>query len=550
MKKVKKVLIGALLFLSFGVFLSFNDDVDFEIVKNLDIYYSLFRELNVYYVDEINPSDLVKKSIDAMLNSLDPYTVYIPENQIEDLRFMTTGQYGGVGALIQQRGEEVMISEVYESYPAQLAGLTPGDILLEMDGKSLQGKKVSEVSEMLKGQAKTQVKIKVRKAYTNEIKEYTLTREEIKLNNVPYYGIIEDKIGYIYLANFTEKAASEVSKAVMSLKEQGAEKLILDLRGNPGGLLMEAVQMMSLFVPKGTLIVSTKGRVKEWEKSYYSTINPIDTSMPIVVLVNNMSASASEIIAGAMQDLDRGVILGQRTFGKGLVQTTRDLSYNAKLKVTTAKYYTPAGRCIQAIDYSHRNPDGSVGKIPDSLVNEFKTKSGRIVYDGGGIKPDIELEPENLSPVAQALIENNIIFDFASKFYATNTPISSLNNVFINEKVYKEFIDFASSKSFSYKTESEKVLDQLIESLKKDKYYDLSKEDIDHLVNKIKKNKELDFQLFQEQIQQLLFEEIAERYFYQKGRILATLRNDPAMNKAKEILNDIKTYRSLLKSNK
>ncbi len=550
MKKVKKVLIGSLLFLSFGVFLSFNDDVDFEIVKNLDIYYSLFRELNVYYVDEINPSDLVKKSIDAMLNSLDPYTVYIPENQIEDLRFMTTGQYGGVGALIQQRGEEVMISEVYESYPAQLAGLTPGDVLLEMEGKSLQGKKVSEVSEMLKGQPKTQIKIKVRKAYTNEIKEYRLTREEIKLNNVPYYGIIEDKIGYIYLANFTEKAASEVSKAVMSLKEQGAEKLILDLRGNPGGLLMEAVQMMSLFVPKGTLIVSAKGRVKEWEKSYYSTINPIDTSMPIVVLVNNMSASASEIIAGAMQDLDRGIIIGQRTFGKGLVQTTRDLSYNAKLKVTTAKYYTPAGRCIQAIDYSHRNPDGSVGKIPDSLVNEFKTKSGRIVYDGGGIKPDIELEPENLSPVAQALIENNIIFDFASKFYATNTPISSLNNVFINEKVYKEFIDFASSKSFSYKTESEKVLDQLIESLKKDKYYDLSKEDIDHLINKIKKNKELDFQLFQDQIQQLLFEEIAERYFYQKGRILATLRNDPVMNKAKEILNDIKTYRSLLKPNK
>lgn len=525
---------------------AFNDDMDFEIVKNLDIYYSLFRETNVYYVDEIKPSEIIKKSIDAMLSSLDPYTVFIPESQMEDFRFMTTGQYGGVGALIQERDGEIMITETYEGYPAQKNNLNPGDILLEIDGKSIAGKNYKEISELLKGQPNTNIEIKLKKAVTHKIEVKNLIREEIKINNVPYYGKLDNEIGYIYLANFTENAGSEVTKAFKDLKSQGIKKLILDLRGNPGGLLMEAVNLMSLFVPKGTFIVSTKGRVKEWDKEYYSSVTPVDTEIPIIVLVNSGSASASEIVAGAMQDLDRGVIVGQRTFGKGLVQTTRDLSYNAKLKITTAKYYTPSGRCIQAIDYSHRNPDGSVGKIPDSLIHPFKTKMGRIVYDGGGISPDVKIDPEELSQISIALLENNIIFDYANIFFNSNSTINGFNNVIISDKIFDEFVKFAESKKFTYKTQSETALEDLTESLKRDKYFDQSKTDLEHLKQQIEQNKQNDFKLFSEEIKQLLLEEIAERYYYQKGRILAMLRTDSAVMKAKELLNNSEDFRKIL----
>ncbi|MGQ9847397.1 MAG: S41 family peptidase, partial [Bacteroidales bacterium] len=544
--KVKKWFIVGITIISFSLFFAFNDDVDFEIVKNLDIYYSLFRELNVYYVDDIKPSELIKKSIDAMLSSLDPYTVYIPESQIEDFRFMTTGQYGGVGAIIMERDNEIMISESYEGYPAQKNDILPGDVLLEVDGKNIQGKKVSEVSELLKGQPNTKIVLKIRKAVTNAIELKTLKREEIKINNVPYYGMIDNHIGYIYLANFTENASAEVIKAFNDLKNQDMKQLVLDLRGNPGGLLIEAVNLMSIFVDKGTLIVSTKGRVKDWDKSYYTTIPPIDTKIPVVILTNSGSASASEIVAGAMQDLDRGVVIGQRTFGKGLVQTTRDLSYNAKLKITTAKYYTPSGRCIQAIDYSHRNPDGSVGKIPDSLIHSFKTKAGRVVYDGGGINPDKIVNPEELSPLAQSLLENFVIFDYANKFYASHPSMSGLNNVIISDKIYQDFVDFATSKKIQYKTQSEEAIDDLTESLKKDKYYDLAKTDLEHLKKQIEANKQNDFKFFENEIKLLLFEEIAERYFFQKGRILAMLKNDPLIKEAKEVLENTDYYKKIL----
>ncbi len=544
--KLKKWFLSGIIILAIPVFFAFNDDVDFEIVKNLDIYYSLFRELNVYYVDEIKPSEVIKKSIDAMLGSLDPYTVYIPESQIEDFRFMTTGQYGGVGSIIMQRDNEIMVSETYEGYPAQKNNILPGDVILEVDGKSIKDKNVSEISEWLKGQPNTEIELKIRKAVTNEVQIKKLKREEIKIKNVPYYGLIDEQIGYIYLANFTENASVEVAKAFKELKEQGMKQLVLDLRGNPGGLLMEAVNLMSIFVPKGTLIVSTKGRVKDWDQSYYSTIPPIDTEIPVTVLTNSGSASASEIVAGAMQDLDRGVVIGQRTFGKGLVQTTRDLSYNAKLKITTAKYYTPSGRCIQAIDYSHRNPDGSVGKIPDSLIHPFKTKIGRVVYDGGGINPDKFVEPEELSPIGQALLEHYIIFDYANKFYAAHPTMTELNNVIISDKIYQDFVDFATSKKFQYKTQSEEVLDDLTQSLKKDKYYDFAQTDLEHLKKQIEANKQNDFKLFENEIKQLLFEEIAERYYFQKGRILAMLKNDPAVKAAKEVLTNAAEYKKIL----
>ena len=546
-KYLKKIAIIITLLCSFVFFVSFDDKVDFEIVKNLDIYYSLFRELNVYYVDQINPSELIKKSIDAMLSSLDPYTVYIPESQIEDYRLMTTGQYGGIGALIQQRNNEIMISEVYEGFPAQKSGLTPGDVILEIDSKSLKNKRVDEVSEILKGQPKTTISIKVKKAVTNKIIDIQVERQEIKISNIPYYGIIEDSIGYIYLSNFTENAYIEFSKALNDLKNQGIKQLIIDVRNNPGGLLNEVVQIVSLFVPKGTLIVSTKGRLKEWDKDYRSIIQPVDTKIPIAVLVNNNSASASEILAGAMQDLERGVIIGERTFGKGLVQTTRDLSYNAKLKVTTAKYYTPSGRCIQAIDYFHKDKDGKAKTIPDSLKKPFKTSKGRIVYDGLGIEPDIKIEPETLSPLSQALINNFIIFDYANKFYSEHPSIQGINNVFINEAIYQDFIKFAMNYKFDYKTASEEALEELVSSLKKDKYYDITKTQIEQLENQIAHNKEMDFKLFEKEIKELLFEEIVSRYYYQKGRILAMIKDDPAVIKAKEILKDENKYNKILK---
>lgn len=544
--KFKKRFLAGILIISFPIFFAFNDDIDFEIVKNLDIYYSLFRELNVYYVDDIKPSEVIKKSIDAMLNSLDPYTVYIPESQIEDFRFMTTGQYGGIGAVIMERDNEIMFSELYEGYPAQKNNILPGDVLLEVGGKNIRGKKVSEISEMLKGQPNTEIVLKIKKAVSNTIELKTLKREEIKIKNVPYYGMIDNNLGYIYLANFTENAAVEVTKAFKELKSQGMKQLVLDLRGNPGGLLIEAVNVMSIFVDKGTLIVSTKGRVKDWDKSYYSTIPPIDTEIPVAILTNSGSASASEIVAGAMQDLDRGVVIGQRTFGKGLVQTTRDLSYNAKLKITTAKYYTPSGRCIQAIDYTNRNPDGSVGKIPDSLIHSYKTKAGRIVYDGGGINPDKIVEPNKLSPIAQALLEHFIIFDYANKFYASYPSMNGLNNVIISDKIYQDFIDFASSKKFQYKTQSEKLIDNLTESLKEDKYYDFTQHDLEHLKKQIEVNKQNDFKIFENEIKQLLYEEIAERYYFQKGRILAMLKNDPVIKVAKEVLNNTNYYKKIL----
>ena len=406
---------------------SFDDNTTFEIAKNLDIYYTLFRELNLYYVDDTKPGDLIKKSIDAMLTSLDPYTVYIPESQMEDFRFMTTGQYGGVGALIRKDGEYVVITEPYEGFPAQKNGINAGDVILEIDGQSIKGKNSSEVSDMLKGQPKTLLKLKLKRPGTTDPIEKNIEREEIKIDAVPYYGVFSDSIGYINLSSFTESAYADVKKALLDLKEkQNVKSIIFDLRGNPGGLLIEAVNITNLFVPKAESIVSTKGKVKDWDKNYTAAMSPVDTEMPIVILVNSGSASASEIVSGAIQDLDRGVIIGQRTFGKGLVQTTRPLSYNAKLKITTAKYYTPSGRCIQALDYTHRNPDGSVGKIPDSLVTEFKTKNGRSVYDGGGVSPDVLLESEQLSNLSGSLYNKNLFFDFATEFAIKHIIITNL----------------------------------------------------------------------------------------------------------------------------
>lgn len=524
-----------------------DDDNDFELLKNLDIFHSLLREVNIFYVDEISPADLIKQAIDAMLESLDPYTVFIPESQMEDLKLMTTGEYGGIGALIRQDGENIVITDPYEGFPAQKNDVRAGDIITEIDGRPIKGKSSDEVRELLKGQPNTELKLLLKRQGEEKPVEKNLLREEIKIKNVQYYGMADEGIAYINLSNFTENAAQEVKKALTDLKEKNTVKgIVIDLRGNPGGLLIEAVYASNLFINKGEVIVSTKGKVKDWDKSYTATAMPYDTETPIAVLVNSGSASASEIVAGAIQDLDRGVVIGQRTFGKGLVQTTRDLSYKTKLKVTTAKYYTPSGRCIQVIDYSHRNDDGSAGKIPDSLINKFYTRNKRLVFDGGGIDPDIRTESEKYSNIAISLMNKNHVFNFATDFFYKNPKIAPACEFGITDEIYSSFVAYLQDKDFDYLSQSDDVLNKLIEVAKEEKYYSGAKEEFDKLEKKLAHDKNQDLQTFRSEISRLLQEEIVSRYYFQTGRIESFLKDDHELKEALRILNNKEEYYKIL----
>lgn len=523
-------------------------DSYFEISKNLDIFITLFKELNLYYVDETQPGNLVEKGIDGMLKSLDPYTTFIPESDIEDYRFMTTGQYGGIGALIRKKDKYVVVAEPYEGFPAEKSGLMAGDVILEVNGKSTEGKNTSDISKVLKGQPQTDVKVLIERYGVEKPFETTIVREEIQIKSVPYYGMLKDGIGYVNLSSFTDNCSKDVKDAIVDLKGQGMKQLVLDLRGNPGGLLKEAVLLSNLFVPKGELIVSTKGKVKEWSKNYRATESPLDKTMPLVVLVNRGSASASEIVSGVLQDLDRGVVIGQRTFGKGLVQTTRPLSYNSQLKVTTAKYYIPSGRCIQALDYSNRNEDGSVGKVPDSLITEYATKAGRPVFDGGGINPDIEVEPVKLSDIAFNLGLKMHYFDFATKFRHTNDSIKSVTEFEVTDDLLAEFDAWLDTRDFEYTTDSEKMLEEFKEVAEDEKYYKRIESEFTALQDVVMHNKTKDMEAFKDEVKDLLRGEIISRYYHQKGRIQAMLQRDEDVAKAIEILSDEAEYKKILAS--
>jgi carboxyl-terminal processing protease len=539
-------LLAVLLFCSAAFWGFSRDERNFEISKNLNIYYTLFRELNLFYVDEIDPGDLVKKSMDAMLTTLDPYTTYISEAEIEDFKLMTTGEYAGIGSLISKHKDEIIIAEPYEGFPAFNAGLKAGDVLLEINGISVLKKSTDDVSSLLKGQPNVPLTIKIKRPGTDKTMEKKLVRENIQLKSVPYYGMVSDSIGYILLSQFTDKASGEIKAALKELKEQNAKSIVLDLRGNPGGLLDQAIEIVNLFVNKGEAIVDTKGKVSQWDKSYKATKTPFDAEIPIAVLVDRGSASASEIVSGAIQDLDRGVVIGQRTFGKGLVQTTRNLTYNAKLKVTTAKYYIPSGRCIQALDYSHRNEDGSVGKIADSLITEFHTKNGRSVFDGGGVLPDLKIESETYSSLTVNLIRNFMVFDYATLYANTHENIASAKEFKISDQEFAKFSQYIKEQKFKYESESTEILDALKKAAKEEKYFDISTNEFDALTAKLTPDLDRDLTRFKDEISDLLAHEIIKRYYYQNGGIEYSLKDDKTLLRAIEVLQNKNEYLGVL----
>ena len=518
----------------------------FEVAKNLDIFASLFREVNKLYVDDVSPTKMVHTGIDQMLNSLDPYTNYISEDQVEDFRTQNTGQYGGIGATTKNFRNRTVVTMVYEAYPAYKNGLRIGDEVIKMDGIELSKLSQEEANHLMRGQVGTLVKLSVKRLGQENLIELEFKREKIKINNVPYSGMITDEVGYIQLTEFTSEAGKEVKNALVSLKEKGAKSIVFDLRGNPGGLLFEAVNICNLFVPKGKKIVDTKGKLEEHNITYETLNAPIDLDIPVAVLINRGSASASEIVAGTLQDYDRAVIIGERSFGKGLVQLSRPLPYHAQVKITTAKYYTPTGRCIQVLDYSHRRTDGSIASIPDSLKKEFKTSNGRKVFDGGGIDPDIKLPSAEASLVVQSLYTNGFIFDFATFYASKNTNLKTGKNFILSEQQYQEFVQWMKGKDYSYQSIFQDGAEALQSAAKKEKYYTEIKPQLEAIQAKLKESRKNDLFFFKDQIKMLLEEEIIARYYFEKGTIEVRFKRDSQLKKAVEVLGDPLAYKKIL----
>ena len=523
----------------------------FEILKNLDIFATLFKEVNTHYVEEINPTILIKSGIDEMLKTLDPYTNYIAADDIETYRMMTTGEYSGIGAVVERINGVSTVIMPYEGFSGHKAGLSAGDEIHAINGISLLSKSQEDVRFLMKGQSNSEITLTIKRYGQADTFDVKVKREKIVVDSVPYSGMVTDDIGYVKLTSFTQNVGRSIGIKTLDLMEQGAKSIILDLRGNPGGLLHEAVNVSNVFLEKGRKIVTKKGKVRADDWTYNTLNDPVDPDLPIVVLTDNGSASASEIVSGVMQDYDRGILIGRKTFGKGLVQVERPLSYDAAVKITTAKYYTPTGRCIQAIDYSTRNEDGSVGKIPDSLKNEFYTLNGRKVFDGGGIDPDIEIEAMKFAPITESLINNNLIFHFATEYFYNNkekNPTSPAD-VRLSGSEYNQFVQWLSGKDFDYETNIEKKTEELIKIVKAEKKYNKLKKYFDELEQNSRHNKNEDLITFSEEIIMLLEKEIVGRYFFERGMIESTFKKDPDVQKAIEILNDSIQYKTILNPN-
>ena len=524
--------LAALLVLGGVVAFQTKNDRLFAIAKSIDIFASLIRELDTYYVDQIDPEQLLTVGIQAMLEELDPYTEYIPEEESDDFRMLTTGEYAGVGALIGNRGEGNIVIMPYTGFPAQNGGIRIGDLLLKVDSISVLKKTTGEVSELLKGPANTGVTVTVKRGEDTLL--FSLNRKKISLKNVPFYGKLDEKTGYIKLSDFTTNASAEVRNALVNLKAQGVTQIVLDLRDNPGGLINEAVEIVNLFIPKGKEVVKTIGKLQQVNYTYKTNKTPVDTKIGVIVLINERSASAAEIVAGALQDYDRAVLLGQKSFGKGLVQTTLPLSFNTQIKITTAKYYIPSGRCIQAIDYAKSREDGSAGTVPDSLRKAFKTANGRVVLDGAGIEPDEKVTEKGYAPISYTLVAGNHVFDFATSYFYKYPTLESPSAFQVTEEVFADFKKFLEGKEYDYTTYSEKSVQDMEKYLAKESYFDEVKEQLEQIKSKVNHSKENDLDTHKKEIKKILSEEIVSRYYFQEGMIEASLQGDPVIELAKE----------------
>lgn len=529
--------------------LSFDSPNDryFDISKNMEIFTSVYSEVNRYYVDDVDPNELMKKGIDAMLASLDPYTNYIPEDKIEDFRFISTGQYGGIGAVIGTRDDKILILMPYEGFPADKAGLKIADEVVEIDGVNVEGKNTSDISELLKGQAETKVSVKIKRYGQEQLVPLEITREKITVESVPYYGMVNEEVGYFKLNAFTDNATKDIEKALNALKAQGAKKFVFDLRGNTGGLLNEAIGIANLFIEKGKEVVSTRGKVEKWNATHVAQSPAYDTESPLIILTNGRSASASEIVAGVMQDYDRGILVGRQTYGKGLVQATMGTAHNSQLKVTTAKYYIPSGRCIQAIDYSNKDNEGKAKKIPDSLLVAFKTFNGRKVYDGAGILPDVEVELPEASDVLEALVEKNILFDYATKYYYEHDSIANALTFSLSDQEYTKFVKWVEDNKLEYKITSQKYLEEFSKEIANDSIFQVDfSDEIKAMKMKLESEKKQALFTYKKEVIEYLESEICSRYYLQKGIVEASFNHDPDLKKAMEILNNKATYNKIL----
>ena len=542
-KILKTTLIISILFIGLSSFQN-NDDKYFDISKYLKIFTSAFREVHMFYVDSVDSKKLIESGLEAMLKTLDPYTVYYPESDLDKVTLMTTGEYAGIGSVIAKRGIYTIIREPYKNSPADIAGLLPGDTILAINKISCLNKETDDVSALLKGETGKKMTIKVKRAFQNKPLDIDVIRKKIQIPAIPYYGMIDDKTGYIYLSSFTDKSAFDTKKAIIDLKERGAQNLVYDLRGNSGGLLDQAVEITNYFIPKDSKVVYTKGKAKQWDKEYFANKDAIAPNMPLIILIDGNSASAAEIVSGALQDYDRAVLIGNKSFGKGLVQTVRNLDFNTKIKLTTAKYYIPSGRCIQALDYSDK--DGGATKTPDSLRNEFKTQNGRIVYDGGGIAPDITIEKERYSTFLAEIIIQDMAFDFVNEYALKNSTAPDITTFNLSNKLFSDFQNYLIKRDFKYESLSQKQLKKFIQISKDEKYYDISKEELNKLKNLLKHSIERDMELFKPQISAYLAELIIQRYHHTEGLIKYTLKDDKYIKKALELFENQNKLKEIL----